>query len=134
MPQIDAKPRVEEKKECAALRAEGRTPAVVFSRKLPPGREHQTMLSVHTQRIHDITLREGFTGRAYWLNVEGQSQRVLVRPHQVQLAGDSTRPTNLTFCIIDENELNEDVARTASLLPLALAALGTGTGPKPKRD
>lgn len=87
-----------------------------------------------TQRIHDFSTREGFTGRAYWLNIEGHNQRVLVRPHQVQLEADTNRPSNLTFCVIDEAEYTSDIERSSAMIPRALAAIGVASGPKAKRD
>jgi hypothetical protein len=134
-PTLDATPRSEEKKECATVRASGFTPAVLFSRRLPPGRDNQSLLSVSTQRVHDLMRREGFTGRAYWLNVRSDPPRkVLVRPHQVQLNAASGGPSNISFCIVDEAENQQAVDAVVKLVEPAIGALSGMHGPKAKRD
>lgn len=137
LPTIDATPRTEEKKECARLRAEGFTPAVLFSRKLPAGRDNQSRLTVSTRKLHELILREGFTGRHYWLQVAqpdgAEPRKVLVRPYQVQIHALSGRPTNVTFCHIEPEEHEQAVAEARALVEPALNSFTSGSGPKAKR-
>lgn len=138
LPTIEATRRTAEKKECGQLRDDGLTPALLFSRRLPAGRAHQALLSVRTNRLHDLIRREGFTGRHYWLHVAADDpaaapHKVLVRPHQVQIHATSGRPTNVTFCLVEPHEHDQAVAAAQALLTPALGSFNSGSGPKAKR-